>query len=564
MQERIDAAKAKIQELAKTYTAVKAERIAYFKADPNKRWKFDEFKSEGAQVVVDKSKLAADEQKFFTDYEKIAQAYIDRMAGIYKNNNAGLAPDKQHKLPIKMTGKMIADAALKTYLKYGKDINKVVPVELALAQAQGESHFGTRTPRKGSEVSPFNVGVYDKNDAGFLDNVKDAGEGTEMYFDLMAEDYLSNKTPEQLVQNFTNEAGQRYATDKGYESLLSQIKGSVEKIATKNGLSMPNKGELADNKVDPNNPAPENNNTNPTPNNNNTNPTPNNNNTNPTPVNPPVSANVLGGTVGEGGANAEADVRKVQELLVRHGISVSVDGKCGAKTIAAIKKFQSIKLNGVADGLITPGKNTWKALLGETVKENPAPVNPTPVNPTPNNNNTTPVTPAPEAPATGLYTHPNGSKVKITYGANAVKLNAKAETLIKNVLAGCGMTAANLTSTLRTYHDQARITKTQTFVRDPSTVSLWYGQDVLDACRRSKTVEEFAQWWEARDKRIGKVSSRHLSGQAMDVVPNGDRSKFAAFVQSLVGKSGSGVRRIIKKGELKEPVDHVEFTFYCF
>jgi hypothetical protein len=303
MQERIDAAKAKIQELAKTYTAVKAERIAYFKADPNKRWKFDEFKSEGAQVVVDRSKLAADEQKFFTDYEKIAQAYIDRMAGIYKNNNTSLAPDKQHKLPIKMTGKMIADAALKTYLKYGKDINKVVPVELALAQAQGESHFGTRTPRKGSEVSPFNVGVYDKNDAGFLDNVKDANEGTEMYFDLMAEDYLSNKTPEQLVQNFTNEAGQRYATDKGYESLLSQIKGSVQKIATKNGLSMPNKGELADNKVDPNNPAPENtnpapnnNNTNPTPNNNNTNPTPNNNNTNPAPVNPPVSARDFGGS----------------------------------------------------------------------------------------------------------------------------------------------------------------------------------------------------------------------------------------------------------------------------
>ena len=53
----------------------------------------------------------------------------------------------------------------------------------------------------------------------------------------------------------------------------------------------------------------------------------------------------------------------------------------------------------------------------------------------------------------------------------------------------------------------------------------------------------------------------HLSNHAMDIVPSGDRSKFADKVQELVNLAGTGVKRIIRKGVMHEPVDHVEFTF---
>lgn len=115
----------------------------------------------------------------------------------------------------------------------------------------------------------------------------------------------------------------------------------------------------------------------------------NNTPSNATPPPPaPQSANVLSGSVGQGGDNREADVRKVQNLLNRHGIrpALAEDGQIGPKTIAAIRRFQEIKL-GSADGLVEPGKRTWRALLGEQFSppnNNNNNTNPTP-NPQPNN-----------------------------------------------------------------------------------------------------------------------------------------------------------------------------------
>jgi GH24 family phage-related lysozyme (muramidase) len=164
--------------------------------------------------------------------------------------------------------------------------------------------------------------------------------------------------------------------------------------------------------------------------------------------------------------------------------------------------------------------------------------------------------------AAGHFTHPKANTVTLKYGENAVKLNAKAELLMKSILASCGLSGATLTSTLRTYQDQARITITQTYKADPSRVSTWYGEEVLKKCKDHLTdIAGFAKWWKEYDQKRGKVSSRHLSNRAMDVVPDGDRLKFVAKVKELVPVKGSGVARIIAKGELKEPVDHVEFTF---
>ena len=73
--------------------------------------------------------------------------------------------------------------------------------------------------------------------------------------------------------------------------------------------------------------------------------------------------------VGRGGANKTNDVQAVQSLLNEvpkpSGGPVSkltVDGKSGEKTLAAVQRFQRIQL-GFQDGLIEPGKTTEARLL---------------------------------------------------------------------------------------------------------------------------------------------------------------------------------------------------------
>ncbi|HEX7026323.1 MAG TPA: peptidoglycan-binding protein [Gammaproteobacteria bacterium] len=72
----------------------------------------------------------------------------------------------------------------------------------------------------------------------------------------------------------------------------------------------------------------------------------------------------LSGSVGRGGQNRSEDVKRVQQYLNLAGESLSVDGIAGAQTIAAIERFQR-EIVGLSqpDGLIEPGRATWKALL---------------------------------------------------------------------------------------------------------------------------------------------------------------------------------------------------------
>jgi hypothetical protein len=257
-------------------------------------------------------------------------------------------------------------------------------------------------------------------------------------------------------------------------------------------------------------------------------------------------------SVGAGGVNNEADVRTVQELLNGKGAKLTVDGKNGNNTETAIRSFQRSLGQNNPDGRVDPGKNTWKGLIGSggSVDSNAGA-----------GGN------ASSGPDDSLdqggsdFSHANHASIKLTYGGRAVKLNARAEKLLKSILAACGIPSAHLTSTLRTYHDQARITKTQTLPNSGAgTVARWYGQPVLDATRRM-SVADLAVWWRNYDKQRGRVSSKHLSNIAMDVVPAHSRSRFASKVQELAAASGTNVRRIIPKGVMNEPVDHVEFMF---
>jgi len=84
------------------------------------------------------------------------------------------------------------------------------------------------------------------------------------------------------------------------------------------------------------------------------------------------SLSSIHGSVGQNGKNSQGDVLLVQRLLKTKGFSPGpVDGVCGAKTIAAIRRFQQSFLRN-PDGLIQPGHKTWLRLANPTV---PAPPN---------------------------------------------------------------------------------------------------------------------------------------------------------------------------------------------
>lgn len=260
-------------------------------------------------------------------------------------------------------------------------------------------------------------------------------------------------------------------------------------------------------------------------------------------------------SVGErpGAMNTRADVEAIQKLLNEKASKVGyqpfvVNGQYTPRIAEAIRMFQQkvLKMHR-GDGTVDPNGVTLRTL--NEPEGAPAPIF--------------------TVRFAGVYSHPDAEKVVLTYGVQGdgkgvVKMNPKAEYLLKSIVASCGFTGAQLNSTLRTYHDQARITLTQTIKKadGASTVATWYGQPVADACKKYENdISGMAKWWQEYDKNRGKVSSKHLSNRALDVVPSGDRARFAARVQELVPLANTGVKRIIPKGVMNEPVDHVEFTF---
>lgn len=354
-------------------------REPQFEVDPNKRWSFDDFMKERSQVVVDKASLTAAEKDYFEDYAALAQKYIDEKMAKY---------GKGQKSPI--SGQALADAALKTYLKYG-DIKKVVPVEMMLSQLQFETFFGSRGNREGSEKSPFNVGVYDSGDANFLDQLPDMNAGIEMYFDLMAEDYLSTKDADELEKNFTNENDQRYASDKSYETKVQQQSDHIESFAKKQGLDMPDEEGLDE--EDGNNAQ-----------------TPSEN------EETPAANNTISASVGKGGKNKSADAVLVQKTLnAKNNAGLAVDGDVGPLTIKAIENYQQ-KTFGWKDGLIEVGGKTAGALFGTSSAND-------------NNSNTADNNATEDQPTDdGQTSGKEGNYVKPSWIAKAEGYTGKAET----------------------------------------------------------------------------------------------------------------------------------------
>jgi hypothetical protein len=106
-----------------------------------------------------------------------------------------------------------------------------IDVAFVLAQGQIESHYATKgTAARTNSI--FNVGAYDghsasrqcRNGFGFAD----PNDSIEPYLMLLTNDYLVNgKTINDLMVNYVNKYGMRYASNRKYESQLRSVYNKI-------------------------------------------------------------------------------------------------------------------------------------------------------------------------------------------------------------------------------------------------------------------------------------------------------------------------------------------------
>lgn len=99
--------------------------------------------------------------------------------------------------------------------KYG------ISITFTLAQGEIESHFGTRGLAFRTN-SVWNVGAYDGHNFNNISHrYSNPNESIVPYLELIINNYLPNKTVEDLFESFVDINGNRYASDKHYETKLS-------------------------------------------------------------------------------------------------------------------------------------------------------------------------------------------------------------------------------------------------------------------------------------------------------------------------------------------------------
>lgn len=129
--------------------------------------------------------------------------------------------------PLNINGEMMASSAQKAFNRYGN----YVPPELALSQLILEGGINNKdmNSRPIRTKNPFNVGNVDNGDNVYRGNVQD---GIDAYYNLIAKNYLGKgKTASDLINNFVNLKGDRYASATDYENKLASITQKVNNLS---------------------------------------------------------------------------------------------------------------------------------------------------------------------------------------------------------------------------------------------------------------------------------------------------------------------------------------------
>ena len=105
-----------------------------------------------------------------------------------------------------------------------------VDLVFVLAQATLESNFGTTGMAKKTN-SVFNIGAYDGKSIHAISSkykYENPNLSIDPYLTLLNDSYLDGKSEEELLSNFVNKHGKRYASYKNYEKELQIIIKRIE------------------------------------------------------------------------------------------------------------------------------------------------------------------------------------------------------------------------------------------------------------------------------------------------------------------------------------------------